>query len=123
MRRRPGRALLTALALVCAFGLGFGPRGARAQPGGDPVKAAHVLRVGLEGTYPPFNYQDASGHLTGFEVDLANALAAKMGVRVQFQPAPFAGLLAALETGRSDVVINQVTITEDRRKKYAFTEP
>ena len=97
--------------------------GARAQPGGDPVKARGVLSVGLEGTYPPFNYLDADGKLTGFEVDLANALAAQMGVRVEFHPAPFAGLLAALDIGRTDVVINQITITEDRQKKYAFTDP
>ena len=107
------------MTLACAFGFNL----ARAQPGDDPVKASGVLRVGLEGTYPPFNYQDAGGHLTGFEIDLANALAAKMGVRVQFQPAPFAGLLAALETGRTDVVMDQITITDDRRKKYAFTQP
>jgi cystine transport system substrate-binding protein len=111
-----------AIALVLALAWPA-PMLARAQAGADPVKAAGVLRVGMEGTYPPFNYQDAQGHLTGFEVDLSKALAAKMGVRLQIEPAPFAGLLASLDSGRNDVIINQVTITDDRRRKYDFTTP
>jgi cystine transport system permease protein len=117
LNRRPW-AIALVLGLICAA-----PMPARAQDRTDPVKAAGVLRVGMEGTYPPFNYQDAQGHLTGFEVDLSKALAAKMGVRLELQPAPFAGLLASLDSGRNDVIVNQVTITDDRRKKYDFTAP
>jgi len=120
MPLRPSLAAVFALIAVAAL---MRPAPAAAQADGDPVKARGVLRVGLEGTYPPFNYQDANGHLAGFEIDLANALAERMGVRVQFQPAPFAGLLASLDSGRDDVIINQVTITPDRQKKYAFTRP
>ena len=76
------------LALILALPL-LGAGTVRAEAGGDPVKARGVLRVGLEGTYPPFNFQDANGHLTGFEVDLANALAAQMGVQARSSsPAP-----------------------------------
>lgn len=81
------------------------------------------LTVGLEGTYPPFSYQDASGNLTGFEVDFANALAAQLGVKVKLQPTKWDGMLAALESKRLDVVINQVTISEERKKKYDFSMP
>lgn len=45
----------------------------------DEIKSNGTLEVGLEGTYPPFNYQDESGELTGFEVDFANALAEELG--------------------------------------------
>jgi cystine transport system permease protein len=119
LRRRVLSFLLILLLAVPILAAGR----ARAQAGGDPVKVRGVLRVGMEGTYPPFNYQAADGHLTGFEVDLAKALAKRMGVRADFQPAPFAGLLAGLDVGRIDVVINQVTITEARKRKYAFTAP
>jgi cystine transport system substrate-binding protein len=122
MRQRRSRHSLILIVLVLALPL-FYIAPARADIAGDPVKARGVLRVGLEGTYPPFNYQDASGQLTGFEVDLAKALAARMGVKAEFQAAPFAGLLAALDIGRTDVVINQITITPERQKKYAFTDP
>jgi len=89
----------------------------------DEVKANGTLKVGLEGTYPPFNYQDESGQLTGFEVDFANALAKELGVKAEFQPTKWDGILAALESKRLDVVINQVTISEERKQKYDFSAP
>jgi len=91
--------------------------------GWDRIKASGALRIGLEGTYPPFNFQDKDGELAGFEVDFAKALAAQLGLRPEFRPAPFAGLLGSLESGRVDVVINQITITPDRQAKYDFSEP
>jgi cystine transport system substrate-binding protein len=89
----------------------------------ERVKKTGVLKVGLEGTYPPFSSQDERGDLVGFDVDVAKALAEKLGAKAQFQPAQFAGLLGALESGRSDVVINQITITPARHAKYGFSEP
>ena len=81
------------------------------------------LNVGLEGTYPPFSFQDKDGKLAGFEVDFANALGAQLGVKVNLQPTKWDGMLAALESKRLDVVINQVTISEERKKKYDFSQP
>ena len=89
----------------------------------DEIRAKGTLEVGLEGTYPPFNYQDENGQLTGFEVDFANALAEELGVKAAFQPTKWDGILAALESGRLDVVINQVTISDERRQKYDFSTP
>ena len=89
----------------------------------DQIKKAGTIKVGLEGTYPPFSFQDESGKLTGFEVEFSEALAKELGVKVQLQATPWAGILAALESKRLDVVINQVTISEERKKKYDFSEP
>lgn len=89
----------------------------------DEIKANGVIQVGLEGTYPPFNYQDESGQLTGFEVEFAQALAKELGVKAEFQPTKWDGILAALESKRLDVVINQVTISEERKLKYDFSTP
>ncbi|WP_312963007.1 cystine ABC transporter substrate-binding protein [Stutzerimonas nitrititolerans] len=89
----------------------------------DEIKANGTIKVGLEGTYPPFNYQDESGRLTGFEVDFANALAEELAVKAEFQPTKWDGILAALESRRLDVVINQVTISEERKQKYDFSTP
>ena len=93
------------------------------QSGAARVEATKTLRIGLEGTYPPFNFQGADGQLTGFDVDFARALAEQMKVKPEFFPAPFAGLLGALESGRTDVVINQITITPEREAKYDFSKP
>jgi cystine transport system substrate-binding protein len=89
----------------------------------DQIKARGTLRIGMEGTYPPFNYQDANGQLTGFEVDFAKALCAKLGVKPDIIPTKWDGILAALQSGRLDVVINQVTITPARQQTYDFTQP
>jgi cystine transport system substrate-binding protein len=82
-----------------------------------------VINVGLEGTYPPFSFQDENGKLAGFEVELSELLAKELGVKAKVQPTKWDGILAALESKRLDVVINQVTISEERKKKYDFSEP
>jgi L-cystine transport system substrate-binding protein len=87
------------------------------------VKERGTLIVGLEGTYPPFSFQGKDGKLTGFEVDFANALAEHMGVKAKITLTKWDGMLASLESGRIDVAINQVTISEERKKKYDFSIP
>lgn len=87
------------------------------------VKERGTLIVGLEGTYPPFSFQGEDGKLTGFEVDFADALAQHMGVKAKLQPTKWDGMLASLESRRIDVVINQVTISPERQKKYDFSTP
>jgi cystine transport system substrate-binding protein len=87
------------------------------------IKDAGEIKIGLEGTYPPFSFVDESGKLTGFEVEFSEALAKELGVKVKLQTTPWAGILAALESKRLDVVVNQVTISEERKKKYDFSEP
>ena len=93
---------------------------------GDQLKTIQEkgeLKVGLEGTYPPFSFADENGKLSGFEVELSEALAKQLGVKVKLQPTPWDGILAALDSRRLDVVINQVTISDERRNKYDFSTP
>jgi cystine transport system substrate-binding protein len=87
------------------------------------IKDAGVINVGLEGTYPPFSFVDDAGKLSGFEVEFSEALAKELGVKAKIQPTKWDGILAALESKRLDVVINQVTISDERKKKYDFSEP
>ncbi|WP_442111448.1 cystine ABC transporter substrate-binding protein [Pseudomonas sp. NUPR-001] len=87
------------------------------------IKDKGTISVGLEGTYPPFSFVDADGKLAGFEVELSEALAKELGVKAKLQPTKWDGILAALESKRLDVVINQVTISEERKKKYDFSQP
>ena len=87
------------------------------------IKDAGVINVGLEGTYPPFSFVDENGKLAGFEVEFSEALAKELGVKVKLQPTKWDGILAALESKRLDAVINQVTISEERKKKYDFSVP
>ncbi|MDO9456191.1 ABC transporter substrate-binding protein/permease [Nocardioides sp.] len=81
-----------------------------------------VLRVGTEGTYPPFSYEDG-GDLTGYDIDVMKAVADEAGFDVEFVEAPFDALFPALDSKRIDVIANQVTINDEREARYLFTEP
>ncbi|TIT86797.1 MAG: transporter substrate-binding domain-containing protein, partial [Mesorhizobium sp.] len=63
----------------------------------DQIKQAGVIKVGTEGTYAPFTYHDASGALVGFDVEIAKAVADKLGVKVEFLEGKWDGLIAGLD--------------------------
>src|SRR5690606_2700885 len=83
------------------------------------IKSAGALKIGTEGTYAPFTYHDADGKLVGFDVEIGEAVAEKLGVKAEFLEGKWDGLIAGLDANRYDTVINQVGITEERKKKYA----
>ncbi len=82
-----------------------------------------VLTVGTEGTYQPFTYHDESDTLTGYDVEVAKAIGEKMGVKVEFSEITWEGLLASLDNGTVDLVLNQVGVTNERKEKYDFSDP
>ncbi|WP_241697556.1 amino acid ABC transporter substrate-binding protein [Vreelandella salicampi] len=82
----------------------------------------NVLRVGMSGGYFPFTFVEQDV-LQGFEVDVMEAVAKEMDTDVEFITANFSGLFGMLESGRVDTIANQITITEERQEKYAFTKP
>src|SRR6478735_399145 len=119
MRLFPRAALLT-IGMIAAVLLGG--CGSPADSGG-PL-ASGVLRVGTEGTYAPFSFQDpATGQLAGYDVDVATAVAGKLGKKVEFVQTPWDSIFAALEANRFDVVANEVTITPERQSKYDLSNP
>ena len=89
----------------------------------DRLQSAGVLRVGTEGTYAPFSYHDDSGALVGYDVDVARAVADKLGVKAEFVETPWDSMFAALGANRFDIVANQVTINEERKKLYDLSDP
>ncbi|UXH79396.1 transporter substrate-binding domain-containing protein [Roseateles amylovorans] len=89
----------------------------------DEVKARGTLRIACEGTYPPFNFKDEKGELTGFDVEIAKALAAKMGLKPVFTTTEWSAILAGLQAGKYDVIVNQVAATDKRRETFDFSGP
>jgi cystine transport system substrate-binding protein len=89
----------------------------------DAIKAAGVIKIGTEGTYAPFTYHDADGKLVGFDVEIGEAIAQKLGVKAEFVEGKWDGLIAGLDVKRYDTVINQVGITEERKQKFDFSDP
>jgi len=80
------------------------------------------LRVGMSGQYFPFTFVEQD-ELKGFEVDVMNALGKEMGRDIQYETANFSGLFGMLQSGRIDTVANQITITEERKQAYVFSDP
>lgn len=81
-----------------------------------------VLRVGFD-TFVPWAMKDKTGKFTGFEIEIAEALARDMGVKVQFVPTAWNGIIPALLSGRFDILIGGMTITPERSEKALFTDP
>ena len=87
----------------------------------DRIKKAGVIRIGTEGVFVPYSYHDEQGRLTGYDVELARAVAAKIGVQAQFIESSWDSLLAGVDAGRFDIVVNQVEASAARRAKYDFS--
>ena len=88
---------------------GCAPRGE--DQGGDAlarIQAKGEITVALEGTWSPWGYHDQSGELVGYDVEVARAIAEKLGVKAAFVEGEFNGLLAGLEAGRYDIMVNVV---------------
>lgn len=89
----------------------------------DEIKKAGVIKIATEGIHKPYSYHDEKDELTGYDVEIARAVAEKIGVKAEFVEAPWDSLLAGLSAGKSDAVFNQVSITEPRKKVYDFSTP
>ena len=115
--------VLTVICLLALAGCGGGTKNAEA-PVQKPA-AEKVLRVGTDADYPPFGYyQEVNKTFLGFDVELIQGVARKMGyTKVEFVDLEFNNLLPSLQDGQVDAVISCMTITDERRKMVDFTEP
>jgi polar amino acid transport system substrate-binding protein len=89
----------------------------------DLTVESGVLSVGVEIGYPPMEYYESdSVTLAGFDIELAKALAEKLGLQVKFIDTAWEGILPGLDTGKYDIAVN-ITILPQRQVKYNFTKP
>lgn len=141
MRNRPRKSLILVLATFLLVALVLGGCGSSSRdqagttPGGsentgnknsrtlEQVKQSGVLKVGIMGTYAPYNFLNDKKEMDGFDADIAKEVAKKMGLKAEFVSQEFSGMIAGLQAGKFDTVISQMTITEDRQKQMDFTEP
>jgi len=82
-----------------------------------------TLVVGIDDTYPPMEYVDENGELVGFDIDFAKALAAEMGVDIEFVSTGWDGIFANLAAKQYDVIISSVSMTTERMETMAFSTP
>ncbi len=87
------------------------------------IQERGTLLIGTEGTYSPYSYHDETGDLVGYDVEIARLIAEKLGVEAEFVETNWDACIAGLDAERYDVVMNQVSITEERLLKYDFSTP
>src|SRR5262249_49905330 len=124
-----GLRAMAAMVLVALLAGHPGAEEAPPAPAGDGlarVRASGVLRWGgdLQGG-EPYVFQDphAPGHIVGFEVEIADALARRLGVRARFVQNDWQLLIPALERGDIDLILNGLEVTAARRRRLAFSQP
>ncbi len=115
--------LLKKLLVAGLIGASFTAVTAHADDLLGQVKQRGTLRVGLEGTFPPFNSKAPSGELVGYDVDIARAVAAKLGLKPEFVTTEWSGIIAGLQAGKFDVIVNQVAVTPQRKQVLDFSTP
>jgi lysine-arginine-ornithine-binding protein len=87
-----------------------------------PAFAQSTLRVGVEGNYPPFSALSPDGKLSGFDIDIANAVCAEMKATCTLVQQEWDGMIPALNAKKFDMIVASMTITEERKKAVDFSD-
>ena len=89
----------------------------------DAIKQAGTLRLTVNSTYAPMEYRDPStNQLVGLDIDLANELAKRLGVKIIWSETPFAELIPSLQTRRADFIISGISDRSSRREAADFID-
>ncbi len=81
-----------------------------------------TVRIGVDATYKPFTFKTPDGKLTGFDVDIADALCAEMKAKCSYVESSWEGIIPGLRANKFDAIISSMSITEDRKKAVDFSD-
>ena len=84
--------------------------------------APKSIKVATDATWPPMEMVDANKQIVGYDIDFINAVAKEAGVAVEYKNTAWDGIFAGLDSGQYDAIISSVTITDERKAKYDFTD-
>ena len=88
------------------------------------IREKGEIVVAMEGTWAPWTYhEEEDDKLVGYDVEVAQKIAEKLGIRASFVEGEWDGLFAGLDAGRYDIVVNGVEFTDERAEKYDFSVP
>lgn len=92
--------------------------------GWDTIKEAGKLKVATSGTLYPASYHDSkSNELTGYDVEVTREIARRLNLEVEFVEMAFDGMLSSINNGQADIAVNDITATDERKEKFAFSDP
>ncbi|MHC1721550.1 MAG: basic amino acid ABC transporter substrate-binding protein [Clostridiaceae bacterium] len=89
----------------------------------DDIKKAGVIKIGMDAGYAPFEMVDNNSNIVGFDVDLGNKIAEKLGVKAEFVNTSFNGIIVALTSDKFDMIISGLSVTDERKLQIAFAGP
>ncbi|MDR1782310.1 MAG: ABC transporter substrate-binding protein [Bacilli bacterium] len=92
----------------------------------EKIKEAGVIKIGTNSGYPPYEFYDTSNNqkkLVGYDVDLGNAIAEKLGVKVEWVDIDFDALIGSLQSGKFDIILAGMVDTPEREKSIDFSDP
>jgi arginine/lysine/histidine transporter system substrate-binding protein len=87
------------------------------------IQQTKTIRVGTDPTWPPYQKLDESNKIVGFEIDVANAAAAKLGLKIEWVQSNFGDIITSVQNGQLDMGVSGFSITPDRLEKVSFTIP
>ena len=117
------RKLILGISLLLMIGLIVGCSGGSNEDQGGAQTEGKVYQIATDTTFAPFEFQNDAGEYVGIDIDLLKAIAEDQGFEYKLNPLGFNAAVAALESNQADAVIAGMSITEDREKKYDFSEP
>jgi len=89
----------------------------------DDIKKAGVIKIGMDAGYAPFELVDNNSNIVGFDVDLGNKIAEKLGVKAEIVNTSFNGIIVALTSDKFDMIISGLSVTDERKQQIAFAGP
>ena len=87
------------------------------------IQSKGEIVIATEGTWSPWTYHDEQDRLVGFDVEVAEQIAQKLGVQAHFVETEWDGIFAGIDSKRYDISLNGIEVTEERQKKYHFSTP
>lgn len=111
------------LLAVIIMVLGFATMSYGADKSLEKIQKAGKMVVGLDATFAPMGFRDEKGEIVGFDIDLANEVAKRLGIKAEFKPCEWDGIIFDLKSKKIDMVWNGMTMTEERKRQVTFSKP
>jgi polar amino acid transport system substrate-binding protein len=89
----------------------------------EEIKEKENFILGLDDSFPPMGFRDEKGDIVGFDIDLAQEVAKRLGVKLEVKPIDWDGKVLSLNNKDIDVIWNGLTITEERKQEIEFSDP
>lgn len=87
------------------------------------IKDNKVIKIAIEGAYPPYNYTDSKNQLIGFDPDVSQEIGKRLGVKVELVQTPWDSMIPGLIAKKYDIIVSDMAVTEERKNKVDFTNP